>query len=125
MGVTSRTEPIVNYNKGQNITVKDHKINNITPQADNTIMINNETTKEVYIDKQERIKPNSSSNHNTDEPDIHVAKLKQKIQREDKKQEARKAEIMKGVEENGDINEELKVESSEKRKTESESQQDL
>ena len=32
---------------------------------------------------------------------------------------------MKGVEENGEINEELKVESSEKGKTESESQQDL
>ena len=32
---------------------------------------------------------------------------------------------MKGVEKNGEINEELKVESSEKGKTESESQQDL
>ena len=32
---------------------------------------------------------------------------------------------MKRVEENGEINEELKVESSEKRKTERESQQDL
>ena len=35
------------------------------------IMIYNETTKEVYIDKQKRIKPNSSSNHNTDKLDIH------------------------------------------------------
>ena len=37
MGVTSRTEPIVNYQEGQNITKKDHKINNATPQTDNTI----------------------------------------------------------------------------------------
>ena len=27
MGVTSRTEPIINYQEGQNITKKDHKIN--------------------------------------------------------------------------------------------------
>ena len=32
-------------------------------------MIHNEATKGVYIDKKERVKPNSSSNHNTDEPD--------------------------------------------------------
>ena len=56
-----------------------------------------EPTKKVYIDKQERIKPNSSSNHNIDEPDIHVAKLKQEIQRKVREQEARKAEILKGV----------------------------
>ena len=73
MGVTSRTEPIVNYQEGQNITKKDHKINNETPQTDHTIMIYNEITKE-------RVKPNSSSNHNTDESNIHVAKLKQEIQ---------------------------------------------
>ena len=42
-------------------------------------MIYIETTKEVYIDKQERVKANSSSNRNTDEHDIHVAKLKQEI----------------------------------------------
>ena len=75
-------------------------------------MIYNETKKEVYIDKQ-------------DESDIQIAKLKQEIQRKDRKQEARKAEIMKEVEENGEINVELKVESSEKGKTENESQQDL
>ena len=28
MGVTSRTEPIINYQEGQNIAKKDHKINN-------------------------------------------------------------------------------------------------
>ena len=66
MGVTSRTEPIVNYQEGQNITKKDHKINNVTPQTDNTIMVYNEITKEVYVDKPERAKPNSFSNHNTD-----------------------------------------------------------
>ena len=37
-------------------------------------MIYNEITNEIYINKQEKIKPNSSSNHNTDK---HVAKLKQ------------------------------------------------
>ena len=73
MGVTSRAEPIVNYQEGQNITKKDHKINNETPQTDNSIMIYNEITKE-------RVEPNSSSNHNTDESNIHVAKLKQEIQ---------------------------------------------
>ena len=78
----------------------------------------------MYIDKQERIKPNSSRNHNTDQLDIHVAKLKQKTQRKDREQEARKPEITKEFEENGQINEELKVESSEKGKTECESQQD-
>ena len=57
MGVTIRTEPIKNYQEGQNITKKDHKINNVTPQTDNTIMVYNEITKEVYIDKPERAKP--------------------------------------------------------------------
>ena len=38
MGVTSRTESIVNYQEGQNITVKNHKINNVTTQTGNTIM---------------------------------------------------------------------------------------
>ena len=123
MGVTSKNEPIVNYKEGQNITKKDNKTNNVTPQIDNTIMANNGTTKEVYIDKQERVKPNNSSNYNTYERDIHVAKLKQAIQRKHREQEARKAEVMKGIEENVEINEELKVESSEKGKTKS--QQDL
>ena len=48
MGGKSRTEPIVNYEEGEDITVKDHKINNVTPQTDNIIMIYNETIKEVY-----------------------------------------------------------------------------
>ena len=50
----------------------------------------NEATEEVYIDKQERIKSKSSSNHNTDKPDIHVAKLKQEIQIKDREQKASK-----------------------------------
>lgn len=70
MGVTSRT----NSKLGQDVIVKDHKINNVASQTDNKIMIYNEITNEIYINKQEKIKPNSSSNHNTDK---HVAKLKQ------------------------------------------------
>ena len=125
MGVTSRTEPVINYQEGQNITKKDHKVNNVTPQTNNAIKIYNKTTKEVYIDKQERVKPNSSSNHNTDELDIHVAKLKQEIQRKHREKEVSEADIMKGVEENGEINEKLKVKSSDKGKTKSKSQQSL
>ena len=49
MEVTSRTEPIVNYQ--EYITVTNHKINNVTRQADNKVMIYNETAKEIYIDK--------------------------------------------------------------------------
>ena len=120
MGVTSRTEPIVNYPDGQNITKKDHKINNATPQTDNTITIYNEITKEVYIGKPERTKPNNSSNHNTDESNIHLAKLKQEIKIKHTEQEASKAEIMKGVVENEEIIQELEVKSCEKGKTESE-----
>ena len=118
MGVTSRTEPIVNYQEGQNIAKNDHEIN-ITSQTDNTIMIYNEITKEVYIDKPERAKPNSSSNHNTDESNIHLAKLKQEIKTKHIEEEANKAEIMKGVVENGEIIQELEVKSCEKGKTES------
>ena len=82
-------------------------------------MIYNEITKEVYIDKPERAKPNSSSNHNTDESNIHLAKLKQEIKIKHTEQEASKAEIMKGVVENGEIIQELEVKSCEKGKTES------
>ena len=57
MGATSGTEPIVNYQEGQYVTKKDNTINNVTPQTDNTIMVYNEITKEVYIDKPERAKP--------------------------------------------------------------------
>ena len=100
MGVTIRTEPIINYQEGQNITKKDHKINKVTPQTNNTIIVYNEIKKEVYIDKPERAKPNSSSNHNTDESNIHLAKLKQEIKIKHTEQEASKAEIMKQVIEN-------------------------
>ena len=72
------------------------------------------TQKKWYIDKQKRAKPNSSRNHNTDESDIRVAKLKQEIQRKHTEQEASKAEIIKRVEENGEINQELEVKSSKK-----------
>ena len=41
------TKPIVNYQERQNVTVKDHKTNNATPQT----IIYNVTTKEVYINK--------------------------------------------------------------------------
>lgn len=78
-----------------------------------------------YIQTSKKEKPQSSNNHNTNKPNIYVAKLKQEIHRKDRQQEARKTEIMNGVEENGEINEKFKVESSEKNKTESKCQQDL
>ena len=119
MGLTSRTEPVVNYQEGQHIAMEDHKINNVTPQTDNTIMIYNEIAKEVYIDKSERAKPNRSSNHNTDESNIHFAKLKREIKIKHTEKEASRAKIMKGVVENGEIIQELEVKSCEKGKTES------
>ena len=76
MEVTSRTEPIVDYQERQNTSKKNHKINNVTPKTDTTVIIYNEITKEVYIDKLERVRLNSYSNHNADESNIHVAKLK-------------------------------------------------
>ena len=109
MGVTIRAEPIINYEEEQNITKKDHKINNVTPQTDNIIMVYNEITKEVYIDKPKRAKPNSSSNHNTDENNIHLAKLKQEIKMKHTEQEASKTEIIKGVVENEEIIQELET----------------
>ena len=73
-------------------------------------MIYNETTTEVYIDKQERIKPESSNNHDTDRPDINLDKIKQEVQRKDQgEQEVRMTEVMKNVE--------LVVDSPGKRKT--------
>ena len=109
MRVTIRTEPIINYREGQNITKKDHKIDNVTPKTDNTIMVCNEITKEVYIDNPERAKPNSSINHNTDEYNIHLIELKQEIKIKHTEQEPSKAEIMKGVVENEEIIQELEV----------------
>ena len=46
MRVICRTEPIVNYQEGKNITKKGLKIIYVTLQTDNTIMIYNQTTKE-------------------------------------------------------------------------------
>ena len=89
-------------------------------------MIYNETATEVYIAKQERIKPNRSNNHNTDRPDTYLDKPKQEIERKDQgKQEVRKTEIMKKIAENGEINVELVLVSPGKRKTNSENQQGL
>ena len=56
----------------------------------------NETIAEVYIDKRERIKLESSNNHNTDRLDIYSYKPKQKIKRKDQgEQEVIKTEITK------------------------------
>ena len=96
--ITSSTGPIVNYQEGHNILAKKHKIN-LMVKTDNLIMIYNETKTEVHIDKQERIKPESSSNHSTDRPDIYLDEPKQEVQRKDQgKQEVRKTEIMKKIE---------------------------
>ena len=63
-------------------------MNNATHQTDNTVIVYNETTKEVYRDKQKIIKPKSYSNYNTDKYDNYAAKLKQKIQRKEGEREA-------------------------------------
>ena len=56
----------------------------------------NETIAEVYIDKRERIKLESSNNHNTGRLDIYSDKPKQKIKRKDQgEQEVIKTEITK------------------------------
>ena len=74
--------------------------------------------KRKYILQQERIKPKSCNNYNKDKPYIHTAKPKLEIQRKyEEKKELGKAEIMKGVEENGEINKELVVDSFEIEKT--------
>ena len=44
-------------------------------------MIYNETSTEIYIDKEERIRPENSNNHNTDRPDMYLDKRKQEIKR--------------------------------------------
>ena len=72
-------------------------------------MVYNEIIKEVYIDQPERAKSSSSNNHNTDYYNIHLAKLNQEIKRKHIGQEASKAEIMKGVVENGEKIQELEV----------------
>ena len=70
------------------------------------------------MDKQERIKPEGSNNHKTDRPDIYLDKPRQKVQRKDQgEQEVRNTEIRKKIAKNGEINLELVVDCTEKRKT--------
>ena len=93
--VTSSTGPIMNYQEGYNISAEEHKINSLE-KTENLIMIYNETTTEVYIDEEERIRPESSNNHNTDRPDIYLDKPKQEVKRKDQvEQEIRKIELVK------------------------------
>ena len=75
MEVTSSTGPIVKDQEGHNIPVKDHKIN-LIQKTDSLTMIYDETTAEVYIDKQERINQKRSNNHDTDKSDIYLDKTK-------------------------------------------------
>ena len=113
MGVTSRTKPIVNYQEGQNITKKDHKINNATPQTDNTIMKLQITW---YIMKlQKKYIQKSQKQQNQTAPAI----ITQEIEIKHTEQEVSKTEIIKGVVENGETIEELEVKSCEKGKRES------
>ena len=46
-------------------------------------MTYNETTAEVYINKEERIKPENSNNNKTDRLDIYLNKPKQEVLRKD------------------------------------------
>ena len=65
------------------------------------VIIYNETTTEVYIDKEERIRPKNSNNHNTDRPDIYLDKPKQEVKRKDQgEQEVRNLELVKNSETN-------------------------
>ena len=68
----------MNYQEGYSIPVKEHKINS-SEKKDNSIMIYNEIITEVYMDKQERIKPESSNNHKTYRPDIYLQNPKQEV----------------------------------------------
>ena len=64
-------------------------------------MICKETTTEIYIVKERRIKPENSNNHNTDRPDIYLDEPKQEVQRKDQReQEARKTKLVKNSETN-------------------------
>ena len=69
----------MNYQEGYNISAEKHKINSFE-KTDNLIMIYNETATELYIDEEERIRPDNSNNHNTDRPDIYLDKPKQEVQ---------------------------------------------
>ena len=91
---TRSTGPIVNYQEGQNIPAKEHKLN--LSDKTNNLMMYNGITREVYIENQERVKPESYNNHNTERPRIYLDKPKQEIPRKDRgEQEVRKTEIMK------------------------------
>ena len=64
-------------------------------------MIYNETTTKVYIDKEERIRPENSNNHKTDTPYIYLDKPKQELKRKDQgEQEVRNIELVKNSETN-------------------------
>ena len=91
---------IMNYQEGYNISAEEHKINSLE-KTDNLIMIYNETTTEVYVDKEERIRPENSNNNNTDRPDIYLDKPKQEVKRKDQgEQEVRKIALVKNNEKN-------------------------
>lgn len=105
--------------------MQNHKLI-VLQKTKNLKMIYIETTKDVYLEKQERIKPKNFNNHNTDEPDISLDKPKQEIQRKDEgEQDVPKTDVIKEVRENGETNVELVVGSSGKGKINSESQQRL
>ena len=73
-------------------------------------MIYDETTTEVYIDKQERTNQKRSNNHDTDKSDIYLDKTKQELQRKNQaEQEVRNTEIMKEIAENGEREKIVKV----------------
>ena len=82
------------------MSAEEHKINSLE-KIDNLIIIHNETTTEVYIDKEERIRPENSNSHNTDRRDIYLDKPKQEVERKDQgEQEVRKIELVKNRETN-------------------------
>ena len=90
MEVTRRTGLVANYQGGRNIPAKGLQIN-LSEKTDNLIMIYNETTTKVYVEKQETIKPKSSNKHNTGRPDIYLDNPKQEGQRKGQgEQEVRK-----------------------------------
>ena len=105
--VTSSTGPIMNFQEGYNKSAEEHKINSLE-KTDNLLTIYNETTTEVYIDKEERIRPENSNNHNTDIPDIYLDKPKQEVNRKDQEeQEIGKKELVKNSETNVEIQQDL------------------
>ena len=73
---------MTNYQEKYNIPAKQHKINSFE-KTNNPIVIYNKISTEVYMDKQERIKPEISNNHKTHRPDIYLDKLKKERQRKD------------------------------------------